>query len=248
MWHLVLLDAEGKEAQRFQLSEAEPITIGRGRENRIVLQSNAVSRNHAQLQLQNGRPLLQDQASANGTLLNRRPLDQPAALADGDEISIAEFRLRVVHYPSAGDSAAPAAGAEKPLARSATALLDQQMAGIRSFRGEHADSAGRKAAEFDQQWSQIMASLRELQQRLRKDPRIMYFTIDRESREATIKIADPKIRGGGLVLVLSRVQPEGQHPDQPRAWIRVLNERDAQFSNPQEALERFVQRIAGRLA
>ncbi|MBL6752050.1 MAG: FHA domain-containing protein [Nevskia sp.] len=250
MWHLILLDAQGTEVQRNPIT-TESLTIGRGKDRRIVLPSNLVSRSHAQVLLQNGQPLLLDEGSANGTRLNGQPVTGQVPLADGDEIGIANIRLRVFLEQTAppvspAPDPSPYGGAEHPL--SARELLERQMAGIRSHRDQTSGTASRKAAAFEQSWKNVVASMRDLQRQLRAERRIMYFTIDRDDREITVKVADPTRRGGGLVLMLSRRQPAGQHQDQMTVWLRAVGESDVHLPDPQEAMERFVQRIASRLA
>ncbi|MFQ5855335.1 MAG: FHA domain-containing protein [Anaerolineae bacterium] len=63
-------------------------TIGRWRENDIVLDSREVSRRHAQIQREAGRYLLEDRGSKNGTFLNDRRLVGVEPLHDGDQIHI----------------------------------------------------------------------------------------------------------------------------------------------------------------
>jgi hypothetical protein len=258
MWQLVQLDADGKEVQRHPIT-TEALTIGRGKDRRIVLPSTSVSRRHAQVLLQDAQPLLVDEGSANGTRVNGKAAAGPTPLRDGDEIGVAEFRLRVqraqpaVPEPAAAGPAAPAAApaagdSQGPRFRSAKELLEQQITGIRSYRSDASGGSDRKVVEFEQSWKNLIASLRDLRDQLRNEPRIMYFTIDREDREATVKVADRNTRGGGIVLSLSRHQPQGQDQNQLMVWIRVLGENDVHFSDPQLALERFVQRIASRLA
>jgi pSer/pThr/pTyr-binding forkhead associated (FHA) protein len=271
MWHLLLLDPQGKEFQRYPIG-TDALTIGRSKDRKIVLNSSAVSRQHAQLVMLNGQPVLIDEGSANGSRLNGRVAGKSTVLKHGDEILIAEFRLRVENAQMATAAPDPLATTYMPSVplpppvpgapavptvpvgsdesrrfRSAKELLEEQMAGIRSFRNESSGTE-RKTAEFELAWKSVMVSLRDLRQQLQNEKRVMYFTIDREDREVNVKLADPKARGGGILLSLSRRPPEGQTQEQFTVWIRVLGERDATYKDPQEALERFVQRIATRLA
>lgn len=66
--------------------------IGRQRDADIVLDDVTVSRRHAELVHQNGRTILVDGDSLNGTYVNRRPVEQ-VELADGDEIWIGKVRF-----------------------------------------------------------------------------------------------------------------------------------------------------------
>ncbi|MEV0703011.1 FHA domain-containing protein [Saccharopolyspora sp. NPDC050389] len=67
-------------------------TIGRGRGCDIVVDDVTVSREHAELRREDGRYVLVDGGSLNGTYLNRMPVDS-AELADGDEIWVGKVRF-----------------------------------------------------------------------------------------------------------------------------------------------------------
>lgn len=91
---------EGKAARRISLGAS--YTIGRGRGNDLVLQDEVASRNHALVRLLGtSRYYLADLGSANGTLLNRRPVMVPARLKSGDEIRIANCTLKFARLSTA---------------------------------------------------------------------------------------------------------------------------------------------------
>jgi adenylate cyclase len=72
-------------------------SLGRTAANTIVLESPKVSRRHALIHLQNiGEPWLIDFGSSNGTFLNKRRIQHPIRLSDGDQITIGDqvFKLR----------------------------------------------------------------------------------------------------------------------------------------------------------
>lgn len=66
--------------------------IGRHRDSDIVIDDVTVSRHHAELVVRDGRSVLEDGGSLNGTYVNRTPVVS-AELADGDEIWIGKMRL-----------------------------------------------------------------------------------------------------------------------------------------------------------
>lgn len=68
-------------------------TIGRSPECDIFLDDITVSRAHAEVREDLGGYLLVDDGSTNGTYVNRRLIDQPELLADGDEVQVGKFRL-----------------------------------------------------------------------------------------------------------------------------------------------------------
>ncbi len=72
------------------------LTIGRGKDNLVVLADPKASRHYAMIRyLGDGRYYLMDTGSANGTLLNDRLVLTPSPLHDGDEVRIGSHRLRV---------------------------------------------------------------------------------------------------------------------------------------------------------
>ncbi|HEV3312025.1 MAG TPA: DUF3662 and FHA domain-containing protein [Chloroflexota bacterium] len=72
--------------------EAGPISIGRSPDNDIVIDDRRVSRHHAELAQSNGRWVVQDLGSTNGTALNGR-LTKQNPLHDGDRVSLGGFEL-----------------------------------------------------------------------------------------------------------------------------------------------------------
>jgi len=72
-------------------------SLGRAGANTIVLESPKVSRRHALIHLQNiGELWLIDFGSSNGTFLNKRRINHPIRLSDGDQITIGDqiFKFR----------------------------------------------------------------------------------------------------------------------------------------------------------
>jgi class 3 adenylate cyclase len=66
-------------------------SIGRSRQNAVVLDSTKVSRRHAIINVQNvGEFWLIDLGSSNGTFLNKRRLHQPLRLSDYDQFIIGD--------------------------------------------------------------------------------------------------------------------------------------------------------------
>lgn len=71
------------------------LQIGRGRDNDIVLPDSqkGVSRTHAELRFENGRYILVDLQSQNGTWLNGQRIERAEVPPDA-EITVGEYRLR----------------------------------------------------------------------------------------------------------------------------------------------------------
>jgi pSer/pThr/pTyr-binding forkhead associated (FHA) protein len=84
------------------------LTIGRLKENDVVIDNLSVSRLHARVLLEGDRVFLEDQGSGNGCLVNGRRVDR-APIAPGDEILIGKHELVVVGPGEAPGSPAEAA-------------------------------------------------------------------------------------------------------------------------------------------
>ena len=72
----------------------EGITIGRGEAADMRIQSNAVSRVHAKFLLREGRVLVTDMRSLNGTSLNGAPVLEPVPLRPGDTVLLGEVPVQ----------------------------------------------------------------------------------------------------------------------------------------------------------
>jgi two-component system, NtrC family, response regulator HydG len=77
-----------------ELDPKTAVTLGRSRDNTLVLHDEHASRQHAQIFFQEGQWLIRDFGALNGTRLDGKPIQQQAVLQHGQEIGIAEMRLR----------------------------------------------------------------------------------------------------------------------------------------------------------
>jgi pSer/pThr/pTyr-binding forkhead associated (FHA) protein len=85
---LVLINSDG--SQREVALKKARVIIGRQADATMRLPDPNVSRQHCELQLDAGRPVLKDLGSSNGTYVNRRRISQ-TELSAGDTISIGPF-------------------------------------------------------------------------------------------------------------------------------------------------------------
>jgi pSer/pThr/pTyr-binding forkhead associated (FHA) protein len=90
--HMVKNLASG---EAFLITEAG-LMIGRDEDCEITLKDPDVSRKHALLKIHDGKPVLNDNASTNGTLLNKWRIRGVEPLNHGDIITIAEFSFVVI--------------------------------------------------------------------------------------------------------------------------------------------------------
>ena len=87
----LLLFLGDKQLGSYSLSGGE-LKIGRSPENQIVIENSGVSRRHAMVRVKDGRIVLEDLGSANGTFVRGRKIDSHV-LQDGDEFVIVKHRL-----------------------------------------------------------------------------------------------------------------------------------------------------------
>lgn len=88
---LVVRSGGGRTGEQFALEQAQT-TIGRTPDCDIFLDDVTVSRRHAAVTQVEGRWLLEDLGSLNGTFLNRSRIEQ-GELESGDEVQIGKYRL-----------------------------------------------------------------------------------------------------------------------------------------------------------
>jgi len=77
----------------FELSASG--TIGREAPNTIILPDAGVSARHGRIAFRHGGWWIEDLQSANGTYVNAIRIEAPTLLADGDELEVAQVRLRL---------------------------------------------------------------------------------------------------------------------------------------------------------
>jgi len=70
--------------------------IGRGEGSDVIINESLVSRRHARITIDNGRPCIEDLGSANGTFVNQQRLHGRAVLFPGDHIFIGTCEMEIV--------------------------------------------------------------------------------------------------------------------------------------------------------
>jgi DNA-binding NtrC family response regulator len=76
------------------LAPFPPVTLGRSRENTVILHDEHASRQHAQIYFDQGQWFVRDLDTLNGTYVDNTRITEPATLADNQVIGIADMRLR----------------------------------------------------------------------------------------------------------------------------------------------------------
>ncbi len=100
----ILIQEKGGEQRRMVFNKPE-VTIGRVQGNDIVLPKGNVSKRHARIVLKDGKFIIVDLKSTNGTYVNGRKITSPLVVKDSDKIYIGDFIVGV-------DEAASADGGE----------------------------------------------------------------------------------------------------------------------------------------
>src|SRR5438128_12330680 len=90
----VILTEKGGATQRLDF-ESEEITIGRVDENDICLPKGNISKKHTKIVHKDGKIIVLDMKSTNGTYVNGKKLTGPQVITPQDQIYIGDFILNV---------------------------------------------------------------------------------------------------------------------------------------------------------
>lgn len=82
--------------ESLELDPTHPVSLGRSRDNTVVLRSEHASRLHAKIVFEDGHWHVQD-FSLNGTYVNGERVHQRTVLEHGQEIRVGDIRLRFLH-------------------------------------------------------------------------------------------------------------------------------------------------------
>ncbi len=94
MWRVTATDREGREVARVEL-ETGDLSIGRDADRNMVLPSPSVSRRHCRVRIDGNGPVVMDEGSANGVIVNGVRITAPTAVNQMSRIEVAEFRIAV---------------------------------------------------------------------------------------------------------------------------------------------------------
>lgn len=91
------------------LAEGDNV-LGRGSDSILWIDHDTVSRRHARIRVEEGRAVLEDLASKNGTFLRGVRVDAPTELADGDEFRLGDVPVRFRRYETPASTRSAARG------------------------------------------------------------------------------------------------------------------------------------------
>lgn len=91
----VAVEKGPKELRGVQIAVHGPVTIGRSPSADITIAAEYVSSLHARFVLMGQNLFVEDNHSLNGTYVNGYPIQEPAALHDGDRVTVGDVTMRV---------------------------------------------------------------------------------------------------------------------------------------------------------
>ncbi|MFA5624591.1 MAG: ATPase, T2SS/T4P/T4SS family [Bradymonadales bacterium] len=110
---IVTISEKGAPATSTNFDKSE-VTIGRVKGNDIVLPKTNVSKRHARIVVKDGKTILIDLKSTNGTYVNGRKITNPQVLTESDKVFIGDFTLDVKET-HVGEEARPMGAGSIPL-------------------------------------------------------------------------------------------------------------------------------------
>src|SRR6476660_7475316 len=111
MFTIIISEKGG--AERRETYDKNEINVGRVQGNDLMLPKGNVSKHHARLLYRDGRFIVTDLKSTNGTYVNGRKIAQATIVREGDKIYIGDFILRIDGGGAAGTEAEPPPGADQ---------------------------------------------------------------------------------------------------------------------------------------
>src|SRR5215469_2037882 len=93
MFTIIISEKGG--AERRETFDKNEINVGRVQGNDLMLPKGNVSKHHARLLFRDGRFIVTDLKSTNGTYVNGRKISQATIVREGDKIYIGDFVLRL---------------------------------------------------------------------------------------------------------------------------------------------------------
>src|SRR5207237_1823485 len=105
----VILTEKGGSTQRLDF-DVEEITVGRVDENHICLPKGNISKKHTKIVVKDGKIIVLDLKSTNGTYVNGKKLAGPQVISPADKVYVGDFILSV--EPPGGEEAPAEDGEE----------------------------------------------------------------------------------------------------------------------------------------
>ena len=97
----IVVNEKGGEQKRLEFDKPE-VTIGRVQGNDIILPKGNVSKRHSRIVLKDGKFIIVDLKSTNGTYVNGRKITSPLVVKGSDKIYIGDFILSIEELAARG--------------------------------------------------------------------------------------------------------------------------------------------------
>ncbi len=129
--------------------EPDRINIGRDPHNELVLEDDAVSREHCLIEREGHAIVVKDRGTPNGTFINNEFLGEPRQLHEGDRVYIGPFLLELVSLADeARRSVQPLSGPHGPVLRQRSMTADDRYTDRLRGWAQRWDMGGRVRSEL----------------------------------------------------------------------------------------------------
>src|SRR4051812_44686948 len=146
----VVINEKGGSSEQKEFDKDE-ITIGRVKENDIVLPKNNISKRHVRIVRKEDKFKIIDLKSTNGTYINGRRIDGPYDLKEGDKIYVGDYTLELSGGAADDDVAPPQIKKKPPPAPESSDMVEAPKAGDEDWGGGPG-GADKAASGDDDDW------------------------------------------------------------------------------------------------
>ncbi len=241
---------EEESASKVRFEVSGETVLGRHPECQVVVEDLAVSRQHARITSRNGKFLLEDLKSRNGTHLNRRMIQQPTRLLDGDRIRICDH-VFVFHLDEASSALRqlPTVDSESSGLQSSFLLDEHPGQGLSSIMTQielssHSRSNQPMVASAEAKFTALMNITKALGTAIELEkvlPRVLdsLFELFRQADRGFIVLATPEGNLKPLAMKLRRENDESTFRISRTIVHHVMETRKAIISTDAAADTRF---------
>lgn len=94
MGYVIIIEGGKKDGDSLKIPDNNPVLVGRGSQNDICIRDSKLSRHHCQFMISNGKCLVMDLGSTNGTFVDGEKVDSKE-VDTGSMVTIGRTQLRV---------------------------------------------------------------------------------------------------------------------------------------------------------
>jgi hypothetical protein len=157
--------------------------------------------------------------------------------------------LKATSHNEAPQQAAPKSGYKPIDWDNATDIFDHMVTGIRKDRADNKREEHENKRKLETDWQHVVRSMQALEQKVKGNPRLIYFNIARDFREITIKMVDETSKQRYRLITLTRDHPSGKFKQMGEiVWLIEYAGRERYFTDAKEAMAEVVTMVAATLA